>query len=195
MAMITARAVTILEMVPAMARPPVEKMAPRSGVRSVTPQVGQPAPRAMRPVMRPALPRFSALLVCSVFAGLFGFLGMDVVLLDLDLTGGFLCQRRTMIPMRMPCKIEMVKIGSQSRKGSPTPKIAMKLSQMICRPPGKPRMPIISNLAVPPERRFINNPKNRKLGTKPYQKCFSLVASKMPLPANTNSSHHFLQFI
>ena len=46
--------VTIVETVPAIERLPVEKMAPRSGVISVVPQVGHPAPRAMSPVMMPA---------------------------------------------------------------------------------------------------------------------------------------------
>ena len=54
-----ARIVTMVEMVPAMARLPVLKMAPMSGVMRVAPQVGQPAPRAMRPVMMPAFSRFS----------------------------------------------------------------------------------------------------------------------------------------
>ena len=52
-----------------------------------------------------------------------------------------------------------------------------------------------SNLEVPPESRFIKIPKKIKLGIKPYQKRFSLVASRMPLPASTKSSNHFLQFI
>ena len=52
-----------------------------------------------------------------------------------------------------------------------------------------------SNLERPPERRFIKKPKNKKAGINPHQKRFSLVASNMPLPANTNSSSHFLQFI
>lgn len=56
-----ARMVTTVLMVPAMARLPVEKMAPIRGVMRVTPQVGQPAPRAMRPVMMPAFSRFSEL--------------------------------------------------------------------------------------------------------------------------------------
>lgn len=34
-----------------------------------------------------------------------------------------------------------------------------------------------------------------KLGIKPYQNLFSLVASKMPLPASAKPSNHFLQFI
>lgn len=63
------------------------------------------------------------------------------------------------------------------------------------RPPGKPCRRISSNLERPPDNRFINNPKNRKLGIKPYQKRFSLVASRIPLPAKTKPSNHFLQFI
>ncbi len=185
-----ARIVTILEIVPAIARPPVEKIAPRSGVRRVTPQVGQPAPRAIRPVMRPALPIFSAVEVCSVFEDLFGFFEVET-----EGLWDFLWINRTIMPIKMLCKMEMAKIGSQSRKGSPMPKMAMRFSQMILSPSGKPRMPIISNLEVPEERRFMIKPKKKKLGIKPYQKCFSLVASKMPLPAKMNSSHHFLQFI
>jgi hypothetical protein len=38
-------------------------------------------------------------------------------------------------------------------------------------------------------------PKNIKDGTKPAQKRFSLVASKMPFPAKTKPSNHFLQLI
>ena len=83
----------MVEMVPAMASPPVEKIAPRSGVRSVVPQVGQPAPRAISPVIMPALPRLAEF--CS----------------------RFLFQSRTMRPIRIPCKIQMLKTGSQSRKG------------------------------------------------------------------------------
>ena len=70
-----------------------------------------------------------------------------------------------------------------------------KLSPMILRLPEKPIARMSSNLAMPPESKFIRRPKNKKAGIKPYQKRFSLVASKMPLPAKTNSSHHFLQFI
>ncbi len=93
MAMIMARIVTTTEIVLAMARLPVEKIAPIRGVMRVAPQVGQPAPRAIRPVMMPAFWRFSAF--CS----------------------RFLSQRRMMMPIKIPCKIEMKKMGSQSRKG------------------------------------------------------------------------------
>ena len=51
---------------PAMARLPVEKMAPRSGVRRVTPQVGQPAPIAIRPVMMPAFSRLAELSLAEI---------------------------------------------------------------------------------------------------------------------------------
>ena len=68
----------MVETVPAIERLPVEKMAPISGVIRVVPQVGQPAPRAIRPVIMPA---FSRLAEFWVF---------------------FFCQRRTMRPMRMP---------------------------------------------------------------------------------------------
>ena len=133
--------------------------------------MGQPAPRAMSPVMMPARSRLAAF--CS----------------------RFLCQRRTVRPIKVPCNNEMQKTGSQSRNGWLTPKMPMKLSPMIRRPSGKPKILINSNLERPPDSRFINKPKNRKLGINPYQKRFSLVASRMPLPAKTNSSHHFLQFI
>lgn len=56
-------------------------------------------------------------------------------------------------------------------------------------------MNIRLNFEVPPESRFIKSPKNKKLGIKPYQKRFSLVASRIPLPAKAKSSNHFLQFI
>ena len=52
--------VTIVETAPVTARPPAEKRLVRSGVSKVVPQVGQPAPSAMRPATMPALPRFSA---------------------------------------------------------------------------------------------------------------------------------------
>ena len=163
------------DIVPAMARLPVEKIAPIRGVIRVAPQVGQPAPRAMSPVMMPARSMFSEFLeaFCSFF----------------------LFQRRVIRPIRMPCKIEIAKIGSQSKKGWLKPKIAKNESLMILRLSGKPRAAMSSNLAVPPARRFISRPKKRKLGIKPYQKRFSFAASKIPLPAKTNSSSHFLQFI
>ena len=66
---------------------------------------------------------------------------------------------------------------------------------MIRRPFGKPEIRISSNLARPPESRFMSSPKNRNPGIKPYQKRFSLVASRIPLPASAKPSNHFLQFI
>lgn len=95
----------------------------------------------------------------------------------------------------MPCKTARAKMGSQSRKGWPMPKIARKPSPMILRLSGKPKAPMSSNLAKPPWSKFMRRPKKRKPGTKPYQKRFSFVASKMPLPAKTNSSSHLRQFI
>ena len=59
-AIMTAMMVTRVEIVPATARPPVEKIVPMSGVIRVAPQVGQPAPSAMRPVMIPARSTLSA---------------------------------------------------------------------------------------------------------------------------------------
>ena len=161
----------MVEIVPAMDRLPVEKITPIRGVMRVVPQVGQPAPRAMRPVMMPAFSRLAA------FWSFFFF------------------QSRTIRPIRVPCKIAMKKMGSQSRKGWLTPKMAKKLSPMILRPLGKPSTLINSNLARPAFNKFISKPKKRKLGIKPYQKRFSLVASKMPLAAKTKPSSHFLQFI
>ena len=61
----TATMVIAMDMAPVMARLPDEKMAPMSGVIRVVPQVGQPAPRAMRPVMMPA---FSTLAELDEFA-------------------------------------------------------------------------------------------------------------------------------
>lgn len=87
--------VMMVEMVPVIARPPEEKMAPMSGVIKVVPQVGQPAPRAMSPAMMPALLRFSE------FLGLFW---------------RFLFQSKTMRPNKIPCRVEIAKMGSQSRK-------------------------------------------------------------------------------
>ena len=100
-----------------------------------------------------------------------------------------------MSPIRMPCNKAMKNTGSQSRNGWFTPKIPIKHSQMIRRLPEKPCNLMSSNLERPPDKRFIKSPKNRKLGTKPYQKRFSLVASKMPLPARIKPSNHFLQFM
>lgn len=161
----------MVEIVPAMDRLPVEKITPIRGVMRVVPQVGQPAPRAMRPVMMPAFSRLAA------FWSFFFF------------------QSRTIRPIRVPCKIAMKKMGSQSRKGWLIPKMAKKLSPMILRPLGKPSTLINSNLARPAFNKFMSKPKKRKLGIKPYQKRFSLVASKMPLVAKTKPSSHFLQFI
>ena len=96
MAMIIASQVTMVEIVLLMARLLVEKIAPMSGVMRVVPQVGQPAPRAIKPVMMPAFSRFSA------FWPLFS---------------RFLFQRRTIRPIRMPWRVAIRKIGSQSRKG------------------------------------------------------------------------------
>ena len=93
MAMMIARAVTMAETVPAMARLPVEKIAPRRGVSKVTPQVGQPAPRAIKPVTMPARSRLAAF--------------WDF----------FLFQSKTMRPIRIPWRMEMAKMGSQSKKG------------------------------------------------------------------------------
>ena len=166
-----ARTVTRVEIAPVRARPPVEKRAPRSGVKRVVPQVGQPAPRAIKPVIIPALPRLSAL--CS----------------------RFFFHNRTISPIKVPCKMQRAKIGSQSRKALLKPKMFRKESPIILRQLGKPRADISSNFEKPAERRFIKSPKKRKLVIKPYQKRFSLVASKMPLPAKVKSSKNFLQFI
>lgn len=100
-----------------------------------------------------------------------------------------------MRPMRIPCSIAIKKTGSQSKNGWSTPKIARKLSRMILRFSGKPRILKSSNLARPLESIFMRNPKKRKLGIKPYQKRFSLVAKRMPCPARLKPSSHFLQFI
>lgn len=149
----------MVDTAPAMARLPVEKMAPMSGVIRVAPQVGQPAPSAMSPVMIPALLRLA------------------------EFWSRFFFHRSTIRPIKIPCKIEMAKIGNQSRKGWLTPNTAMKLLPNILRLSGKPRAPMSSNLEVPPASKFMRTPKNRKLGTKPYQKRFSLVARSMPCPA------------
>ena len=78
MATIKASVVAIVERLLAMVRLPVETKVLMRGAIRVVPQVGQPAPRAMRPVMIPAFSRLAA----------FCFF--------------FLCQRRTMRPMRVP---------------------------------------------------------------------------------------------
>lgn len=167
----TASQVTIVETVPAMDRLPVEKMTPIRGVIRVVPQVGQPAPRAISPVMMPAFSRSAEF--CS----------------------RFFFQSKVIRPMRMPWSRAMQKMGSQSRKGWLMPMMPRRLSPIILRPSGKPSSLINSNLLSPPESIFIKKPKKRKLGIKPYQKRFSLVASKIPLPAIANSSNHFLQFM
>ena len=107
----------------------------------------------------------------------------------------FLFHNKTIKPIKIACKRLIKKMGSQSKNGWPTPKIARKLWPKIRKACGKPNANIRLNFEVPPARRFISKPKNKKVGTKPNQKRFSLVASKMPLPARTKSSHHFLQFI
>ncbi len=84
-----ARKVTMVEIAPVMARLPEEKIAPISGVRSVVPQVGQPAPRAIRPVIMPA---FSTLAE-----------------LEVEAASCFLCQRKTMRPIRALCKRQIAK--------------------------------------------------------------------------------------
>ena len=81
------------EIAPVMARPLVEKMAPIRGVSRVVPQVGQPAPRAIRPVIMPAFSRLA------------------------EFCAFFLFQSKTIRPIRVPCKMEIAKIGSQSRNG------------------------------------------------------------------------------
>ncbi len=164
----------IVETAPVMARPLVEKIAPNSGVSKVVPQVGQPAPSAMSPVIILAFSMFSEFLEPSV---------------------RFLCQRSTMRPIRMPWSKEIRKIGSHSRKILLTPKTPIKASPRILMVPENPLAAIRSNLAKPPERRFSKTPKNRKVMIKPHRKRRSLVASKTPFDAKTNSSSHFLQFM
>lgn len=163
--------VTMIEIVPAIARLPVLKMAPSRGVKRVVPQVGQPAPSAIKPVMRPAFSRFSALFSLFFF------------------------QRTTISPIKVPCKRAIKNIGSQSKKGWLIPKMPIKLSPRILRPSGKPRVNMRLNFEVPLDNKFIKRPKKKKLGIKPYQKRFSLVAITIPLLAKTESSNHFLQFM
>ena len=93
MAITIARIVIIVDMVPAIARLPVEKIAPISGVNRVVPQVGQPAPNAIKPVMMPARSRLAEF--CSFF----------------------FFQSNTIRPINIPCRIDMEKMGSQSRNG------------------------------------------------------------------------------
>lgn len=75
------------------------------------------------------------------------------------------------------------------------PKILRKESLKIVTVPEKPVAAISSNLEKPPASKFISIAKKIKVGTKPYQKRFSLVASRIPFPAKIKSSNHFLQFI
>ena len=161
----------MVEMAPAIAREPVEKIAPRSGVRSVVPQVGQPAPSATSPAMRPAFSRLA------------------------ELFSLFLRQRKIIRPIKIPCKKANRKVGSQSTKIWLIPKILRKASFKIVMVPSKPVAAISSNLENPPARRLISIAKKIKVGMKPNQKRLSRVASRMPLPAKINSSSHFLQFI
>lgn len=88
-----AKIVTIVEMVPAIARLPVLKIAPIRGVSRVVPQVGQPAPRAISPVIIPAFSRLAEFCSCFFF------------------------QSSVIKPIKIPCKREIKKVGSQSRKG------------------------------------------------------------------------------
>ena len=159
------------EMVPVIARPPVEKIAPSRGVIKVVPQVGQPAPRAISPVIIPALLRLSTF--CLLF----------------------LFHSRTINPIKVPCRREIRKIGSQSKKGWLTPKMLTKFFPRILKHSGKPSENIKLNFEVPPDSKFIKSPNNKKAGIKPYQKRLSFVARRMPFPARRKSSNHFLQFI
>ncbi len=135
-------------------------------------------------------------MVFAVFGAVLEAFGVAfAVSLDALFSGRFLWAKRVMTPSKIPCKTERRKIGNQSKKAWLKPKIARKLSPRILKLPVKPVAAMSSNLAVPPESRFIRSPKKRKLGVKPYQKVFSRVASRMPRPAKTNSSSHFLQFI
>lgn len=93
MAMMIATQVTMMDTVPAIARLPVLKNAAMSGVRSVVPQVGQPAPRAINPVIIPAFSRLAALF------------------------SRFFFHKTTIKPISVPCNKAIKKIGSQSRKG------------------------------------------------------------------------------
>ncbi len=63
------------------------------------------------------------------------------------------------------------------------------------RPAGKPRVPMRLSFVRPPDNRFISVPNKKKAGMKPIQNRFSLVASKIPLPAKIKPSNHFLQFM
>ena len=81
----------MVEIVPVIARPPVENIAPIRGVRRVVPQVGQPAPRAISPVTIPAFSRLAALPV------------------------RFLSHSKTIRPISIPWSTDIAKIGSQSK--------------------------------------------------------------------------------
>ena len=110
-ATIIAIMVTIVEIVPVIARLPEEKIAPTSGVIKVVPQVGQPAPRAIKPVMMPAFSTLAELEVTSVgtaldLAGDFTGVTPDFVVTADCL---FLCQRKTMRPIKILCKSVMAK--------------------------------------------------------------------------------------
>lgn len=96
--MIIASAVTMVDIVPVTASPPVEKMAPRRGVSRVVPQVGQPAPKAMSPVMMPAFSRLAALV-------------------ELADCSRFLFHNNTISPMRVPWSMQIANVGNQSRNG------------------------------------------------------------------------------
>lgn len=61
--------------------------------------------------------------------------------------------------------------------------------------PEKPVAAMSSKLEKPPASRFISIPKKIKAGTKPNQKRFSLVTSRIPFAAKEKPSNHFLQFI
>lgn len=88
----------MVDSVPVTASPPVEKMAPSRGVSRVVPQVGQPAPKAMSPVMMPAFSRLAALVE-----------SVDCL--------RFLFHNNTISPMRVPWSMQIANVGSQSRNG------------------------------------------------------------------------------
>ncbi len=161
----------MVEIVPAIARLLVEKNVPSSGVSNVVPQVGHPAPSAIRPVMMPAF---------SIFSELFF---------------RFLFQRIMIRPISVLCSSVIKKIEIQSKNSWLIPKIARNVSRIILRLSKGPSVKIRLSLEVPLESRFMRKPNSRKLGINPYQKRFSLVARRMPLPAKIKSSNHFLQFM
>ena len=189
--------VTMVEMAPVMARLPEEKIAPIRGVIKVVPQVGQPAPRAISPVMMLAfsmLAEFEVVFAETVLDLAEDFTGV-VPDFDAESDCRFLCQSKTIRPINMLCNNVMAKMYSQSRNGTLMPKIPKKDLPIICKLAGKPMSFIISKFDKPPDKRLSKVPKNIKDGIKPAQKRFSLVASKMPFPAKTKPSNHFLQFI